>query len=236
MNALVIGDLHGRSVWEGIPNLFTYDRVVFIGDYFDAKENISEAEQIANFLRLLELKKSYPEKVTLLTGNHDYHYFPFSKSVFSGFSQTLYSSISKMMNEAYLEGILEAVCLINHFLITHAGVTKTWFRENIGNPEKLALEEVEESISVLWRNQPESFDFEKRPEAAPDGDDVFQPPFMVRPPSVLRDRIPNCIQVIGHTQVPSIKMLANNLIMCDVLGYRREALIIRDAKVTVMEF
>ncbi|WP_297337133.1 metallophosphoesterase [Algoriphagus sp.] len=236
MKSLVIGDVHGRSVWEEIPELLTFDRVVFLGDYFDAKEDISEEKQIANFLKILNLKNSNPEKVTLLTGNHDLHYFPFSENVFSGFSQGLYYSISEMMHEAYQNGVLEAVCLINHFLITHAGVTKTWFTEKIGNPEKLPLEEINESIAKLWSISPKAFGFDNRAGAWPDGDNIFQSPFLVRPGSLNRDRIPHCIHVIGHTQVQKITMMGNNLILCDALGYSREALIIRDSKIMVMEF
>lgn len=236
MNTLVIGDLHGRNVWEKIPDLLTFDQVVFLGDYFDAKEEITEDMQVENFLKVLDLKKSNPDKVRLLTGNHDYHYFPFSDAVFTGFSETLFSRISKMMDQAYQEGILEPVCLIHHFLISHAGVTQTWFTEKIANLKKLQLEEIEKAMANLWRKQPNAFGFDNRPGAWPDGDDVFQSPFTVRPGSLNRDRIPNCIHVIGHTQVQKINMVGNNLILCDALGYSKEVLIIRDSKVTVMEF
>lgn len=236
MNTLVIGDLHGRSVWEEIPDLLTFDQVVFLGDYFDAKEEITEEKQVENFLKVLDLKQSNPDKVRLLTGNHDYHYFPFSDAVFSGYSESLNSKISKILDQSYQDGILETVCLINHFLISHAGVTKTWFTEKIGNPEKLHLQEIEKAMSDLWRKQPKAFGFDNRPGAWPDGDNVFQSPFSVRPGSLNRDRIPNCIHVIGHTQVQKITLFKNNLILCDVLGYSREALIIRGAKATVMDF
>ncbi|MFC3415457.1 metallophosphoesterase [Algoriphagus hitonicola] len=236
MNSLVIGDLHGRNVWEKIPDLSTFDQVVLLGDYFDAKEDITEEMQVENFLKVLDFKKSNPEKVRLLTGNHDYHYFPFSDAVFSGYSETLNAKVSKLLDQAYQDGVLDAICLINHFLISHAGVTKTWFSEKIGNPEKLQLLEIEDAIAKLWRVQPNAFGFDNRPGAWPDGDDIFQSPFSVRPGSLNRDRIPNCIHVIGHTQVQKITMIGNNLILCDALGYSREALIIRDSTVTVMEF
>lgn len=236
MNSIVIGDLHGRSVWGEIPNLLTYDQVIFIGDYFDAKEDISEEKQITNFFKVLDLKNNYPEKIVLLVGNHDYHYFPFSKSEFSGFSKKLYNSISEIFEKEYQNGLFEAAFLVDHFLISHAGVTKTWYAEHIGNPRGLSHSQVVEAISSKWKTRPESFDFDHRAGASPDGDNIFQSPFIVRPNSIIQDGVPNCIQIVGHTQVQNIKVMNENLILCDCLGFSREVLIMKDSKFWVMDF
>lgn len=236
MSSIVIGDLHGRSVWEEIPDLLTYDQIIFIGDYFDAKEDISEEMQITNFFKILELRKNYPDKVVLLVGNHDYHYFSFSNSQFSGFSKKIYDFISEIFDTEYQDGILEAAFLLDNFLITHAGVTKTWFAEHIADPLELNPSQVEEAISLKWRTHPQSFDFESRAGASPDGDDVFQSPFWVRPNSIIRDGIEGCIQVMGHTQMKKIEMMKPNLILCDCLGFSREVLIINDSNFSVLEF
>lgn len=236
MSSIVIGDLHGRSVWEEIPGLLTYDQIIFIGDYVDAKEGISEEKQIANFFKVLEFKKSNPGKVVLLVGNHDYHYFPFSKCEFSGFSQKLYSSISEIFEKEYQNGLFEAAFLVDHFLISHAGVTKTWYAEHIGDPKGHSPSQVVEAVSSKWKTRPDSFDFDHRPGASPDGDNIFQSPFIVRPNSILRDGIPLCIQIVGHTQVQNIKKMEENLILCDCLGFAREVLIIKDSKFGVLEF
>lgn len=74
LKIIAIGDIHGRKIWEDIVVKNDYDVVVFMGDYFDSKEGISAADQIANFKNILAFKKENPEKVKLLFGNHDFHY------------------------------------------------------------------------------------------------------------------------------------------------------------------
>lgn len=236
MTSIIIGDLHGRNVWEGIPKLETYDRIVFLGDYFDPKEDISDESQLDNFKKVLDLKDSFPEKVVLLTGNHDYHYFPFAKSQFSGFSKIIYKAISDLFQERHQAGMFEAAVLIDQFLVSHAGITKTWFRNYLGNPEVLSLEEIKKAVCSAWLTHPDSFAFVQQRGASQDGDDVFQSPFMVRPNSMLLDAIPDCIHVVGHTPVEKITKKGQNLLLCDTLGNSRAVLKIQDAGFSVMEF
>ena len=75
MKTVVIGDVHGRSLWKLIVNQENPDRVIFIGDYFDSF-NIKGEEQLNNFLDIIEYKKSSGKEVIMLIGNHDFHYFP----------------------------------------------------------------------------------------------------------------------------------------------------------------
>ena len=75
MKTIVIGDVHGRSLWKQIVNQENADRVIFIGDYFDSFD-IKCENQITNFLDIIEYKKSSGKEVIMLVGNHDHHYFP----------------------------------------------------------------------------------------------------------------------------------------------------------------
>ncbi len=78
MKTIVIGDIHGRSIWKNIIDKEKeFDKVVFVGDYFDSKI-YSAQEQIDNFLNIIDFKQSIREdqEVILLIGNHDLHYFP----------------------------------------------------------------------------------------------------------------------------------------------------------------
>ena len=75
MKTIVIGDVHGRSLWKQIVNQENADRVIFIGDYFDSFD-IKGEDQISNFLDIIEYKKSSGKEVIMLIGNHDHHYFP----------------------------------------------------------------------------------------------------------------------------------------------------------------
>lgn len=70
---LVLPDIHGREFWRGPCNdIEKYDKVIFLGDYFDPYdfEHISVPQAIVNFEEILELKKNNMDKVVLLLGNH----------------------------------------------------------------------------------------------------------------------------------------------------------------------
>ena len=48
MKIIAIGDIHGRSIWKNIVSANSYDKVVFLGDYFDSFD-IHTLDQIDNF-------------------------------------------------------------------------------------------------------------------------------------------------------------------------------------------
>lgn len=77
MKIIALGDTHGRHTWRKKAKENDYNKFIFVGDYFDSRENISPRFQIENFKRILEFKRSDPERIVLLIGNHDYHYFEF---------------------------------------------------------------------------------------------------------------------------------------------------------------
>ena len=54
---IVIGDIHGHTSWENIINKESYDKVIFLGDYFDSFSNPKGIDQINNFKNILSLKK-----------------------------------------------------------------------------------------------------------------------------------------------------------------------------------
>lgn len=76
---LIIPDVHGRTFWkksvESYPNL----PVVFLGDYVDpycnSIEHINPAEALDNLHDIMQYKQIHGNKVTMLLGNHDLHYF-----------------------------------------------------------------------------------------------------------------------------------------------------------------
>ncbi len=74
MQTIVIGDLHGRKTGLRIARKHPNDKLVFLGDYFDSKTGVSIREQLDIFDYLTALKLQNPERVILLTGNHDLHY------------------------------------------------------------------------------------------------------------------------------------------------------------------
>ena len=71
MKILVLGDIHGRTIWKDIIKKENPDKVIFLGDYVATHDNISSKEQIANLEEILAYKEANSSKVILLRGNHD---------------------------------------------------------------------------------------------------------------------------------------------------------------------
>ena len=74
---LIVPDVHGRAFWHRAMELVDQvDQIVFLGDYLDpySYEGISFDLALEEFHKILEFKEEYPELVTLLAGNHDFHY------------------------------------------------------------------------------------------------------------------------------------------------------------------
>lgn len=127
---LIIPDVHARDFWrEKVYKVLKYEEdthIVFLGDYVDPYqyEGIFPDEVIPVLEEIIDLKKSHPQQITLLLGNHDSGYI--WKSVCSSRrDKDRYKDISKIFNDnldlfdlAYKEG---------RYLFTHAGVHKEWF-------------------------------------------------------------------------------------------------------------
>ena len=72
---LVIGDIHGRTIWKDIIEKENPDKVIFLGDYVSTHEDISSTQQINNLEEILAYKEDNPDKVILLRGNHKINKF-----------------------------------------------------------------------------------------------------------------------------------------------------------------
>lgn len=126
MKILAIGDTHGRDYWKDIKHLIDeYDKFIFIGDYFDSFD-LKPITQLNNFNEIIKFKNQYLDKVVLLIGNHDYHYFPSITEVYSGYQPTMRFEYQKALTEAYNSGLLDVCYNDKEYLFSHAGLTKTW--------------------------------------------------------------------------------------------------------------
>ena len=120
---VVIGDIHGRAVWRKIvddnPDA---DKFIFLGDYFDSHEKkYYPSRQVFNFKQILQLQEELgKEKVILLLGNHDYHYFNNSEK-YSGYNQTTYFDANPLLKESYKNGNIKIFHVENDILFSHAG-------------------------------------------------------------------------------------------------------------------
>lgn len=224
MKIIAIGDLHGRSTWKNIVNQNDYDKVIFTGDYFDTHDTISPQQQMDNFKDVIAFKKENPEKVTLLFGNHDYHYLPSAAERYTGFQRLHAADFSELIVNALSENFLQMCFVHQNILFIHAGLTKTWCAThgiNMKNPEP--------QLNELLKQHPEVFRFTPGENFDATGDDITQSPIWVRPKSLLADKAPGYMQVVGHTQQKEITF-ADGIIFIDTLGTSREFMEVADGK------
>jgi predicted MPP superfamily phosphohydrolase len=127
---LIVGDVHGRTFWKKAKELINeVDKVVFLGDYLDPypHEYILRKDALSNFHDILAFKKEYPDKVILLIGNHDYHYWPKYKEYYGcRRDEERFDQIS----ELFMSNLdnFQLSYKIENYLFTHAGVLDYWLK------------------------------------------------------------------------------------------------------------
>ena len=118
----IIGDIHGRQVWE---KLLVPDAInIFVGDYFSPYVDIPYEACAENYNHIIELKKDNPDKIVTLIGNHDLdHWYSYNR----GCSRHDYyneESIRKLFEDNNEH--LQAAYCNGDVLVTHAGVSAPW--------------------------------------------------------------------------------------------------------------
>ena len=227
MKIVAMGDTHGRTMWEEIVlKELDADKFIFQGDYFDSFD-ITGAEQIDNFKKIIEYKKEWMDRVILLTGNHDYHYLNGVKETYSGYQWTRALAFGELLDEAIKDGLMQICHVDGNFVFTHAGITKTWANNN-----DIDVDNLEESVNELFKYKPGKFGFTIGPKFSNYGDDVTQPPLWVRPASLQKDKLTDHTYVVGHTIHQNLK-INDDIICIDTLPTSKEYLIIEDGVASV---
>lgn len=245
---VVIGDIHGRSVWKLIVHKENADRVIFIGDYFDSF-NISGVEQIHNFKEIIEYKETAftdedtdnqrATEVVLLIGNHCHHYFPeIGYTGTSGYQHGIAPNIMQVVNENRHH--LQIAYSFRNYLFTHAGVS-TVFMDNVFGKGGWSVDNVAEELNELFKYKPHAFEFTGWD---PYGNDEQQTPIWIRPGALMRankksELKKKYIQIFGHTQTEAginfdsiNKTAGGRYINIDCLETTGEYLIIQGNEIT----
>lgn len=229
---IALGDTHGRHIWEAIlEKEYDYTKVIFIGDYFDSREGVSAVEQIHNFKNICRLKSENPEKVTLLFGNHDFHYLRGAGESYSGHQTVNAHDISEVLEEAVKNKWVQMVDQYSDMLFSHAGITKTWLNNIFGNEMAVNNPAFLDLINDMFYFQPRVFKFTPGDLCDMYGDEPTQSPIWVRPKSLLADKPEGYKQCVGHTTHDHISH-NQDVIFIDTLGTTGEYLVIRDRLLT----
>lgn len=200
MKIIAIGDLHGSDIWEKILKEKA-DRYIFLGDYFDSKENISFIKQLENFNNLLARRQENPA-ITLLLGNHDFHYLYGIEERYTGFQPEPYYLFQEALEKALQNQYCQICTNYKNILFSHAGFSEIWVNNNhitFTNPDKFVI-----SVNELFYYRRRVFGFTPGDNYDISGNEITQSPLWIRPESLVRCRLKNYIHIVGHTQNSAI--------------------------------
>lgn len=192
---IAIGDIHGKDLWKKYIDS-EFDNFYFTGDYFDNYEETPTVTQIRNFREICDVARKN-SKVHLCLGNHDFAYLKGVNEQYSGYQ--FYTAID--IQEALEENInlIKPVYQNGNYLISHAGITKTFLYNvlKLENPLDIntCFEENRNCLKFIGYNQY--------------GDDITQGCTWVRPTSLLNDCLDNYKQIVGHTHFEKITTIDN---------------------------
>lgn len=125
MKHLIIGDLHGKDIWQKI-DINRYDKIVFVGDYID-HWTLPDSTIRLNLENIIKLKRQYMEKFELLLGNHDIQYLHYPHYLCSGFRPSMQKSLSFLFKRN--SDIFKVAYQRGNTIISHAGITNKWYSE-----------------------------------------------------------------------------------------------------------
>lgn len=224
MKILVLGDIHGRLVWMDIVEKENPDKIIFLGDYVSTHDDISAEQQLANLEDILNYKKSNPERVILLRGNHDTQHLGYYWAECSGFDRKVGSF---MGSSDFRSKFLDATKWIHieeigdeKYIFAHAGISKEWL-----NYSNIKFEEIN-SLAPDVR-------FGFIPDTPYDsyGTSKTQSCVWIRPATLVEYAIDGYNQVVGHTPIELIRSFemtnGKRLWLCDSLA-NNNYLIIED--------
>jgi predicted MPP superfamily phosphohydrolase len=125
---LVIGDIHGSKFWKNIVNQhLDEDYIVFVGDYVDTHNAMSNTKMLKNLLDIIKFKEKYPDKVKLLLGNHDIHYYFLNSSYRgSGFNFDMMFEFNTIFKNK--KHLFQVAFMYNNTIVSHAGITNSLYQ------------------------------------------------------------------------------------------------------------
>lgn len=225
MKILVLGDIHGRTIWKDIIEKESPDKVIFLGDYVATHEGIPADQQLSNLEDILNYKEENSDKVILLRGNHDTQHLGYYWAECSGYDREVAFGMSsaeflmrftKLTDWVYIDDELKTI-------FSHAGVSRVWM-------EKILKESDVHNINDYGLR--EEFGFTPNWIYDCYGNSTTQPPTWIRPETLCTCNVEGWDQVVGHTPVASdivnLKKATKenrNIWLCDALGLSKYLLI-----------
>lgn len=216
---VILGDIHGRSIWKDIIEKENPEQVIFLGDYLSTHERISSEQQVENLLDIFKYKDEHPQTI-MLRGNHDLQHLGYYWARCSGYFPQV-EELMKEWKQTYLD-YTQWLYIISNTVFSHAGISKVWLREEMKiDPDNLT-DETLNSINKIEPNEKFGFAFRERWDVY--GESPYQPLTWIRPNTLIDVMIPGYNQVVGHTTMSKVfnaktmEKIDNDLWLCDALG------------------
>ena len=125
---VAIGDVHGLDNWKSIVEMHQECKIVFLGDYLDPYVSVNRKKLIANLYDIINLKRSRPDDVILLLGNHDMHYFCEDIAMGTRFDYVISGEVSRMFIEN--NDLFQYAYQAGNRIFTHAGISQEWWDDD----------------------------------------------------------------------------------------------------------
>ena len=204
---LIVPDIHGRKFWE--PTLEYPGKIIFLGDYTDPypQEGFTQKDAYNGLLKIIDFKRENPERITLLIGNHELHYFDknFRASRFSNKYYKKYHSI--LTGET--SDLFQLCKQMDNYLFIHAGITKGWY-DRYKNILQSLGNDLETQLNRLFIENKKAF-FEISHYRG--GFHSYGSPLWTDIRELSYEQKPfdnEIVQVIGHTYIPDENPLIEN--------------------------
>ena len=197
---LIVPDVHGRNFW--LPALDYQGEIIFLGDYTDPypQEGITEEDAYQGMLKIIEFKQQNPERVTLLIGNHEMHYynddFPAGR-----FSKEYYPKYNAILTGERTKGLFQICKRVDNYLFIHAGLMKGWYDRHYKDLEPLGSTLEEQLNNAFFAKM---YIFHEAAWKFRGGLDETGSPLWTDYREFLEEKEhfpPGVIQIIGHTQI-----------------------------------
>ena len=127
MRNLIIGDVHLKiKKVQTILDEEKYDKVYFLGDFFDDWDD----SPLANFIMAEYLNKIMKDpRLEFIIGNHDAHYFWPNRDIrCSGYEYDKYTSIGDILDKTMVGKRFRFHHVVDDWLLTHAGLHPGWLQ------------------------------------------------------------------------------------------------------------
>jgi predicted phosphodiesterase len=198
MKVLVVGDVHGRTRWKEMIKETSFDKLIFLGDYLDPRDMITDKEALNNFYDIINYKRKHIDKVILLIGNHDIFYI-----------RNLYDNIKYKKIFTQHKDLFQIAYQYKNHLFTHAGVTKQWFNKYSSYFMNID-DNIAKRLNDIYQTNPQVLLTVGNARRYDRNEDNVGGPLWADMSESETDLIDNHIQYVGHTHIKHYVCIKNN--------------------------